>query len=139
VKVGDKVSVKTVAYPDKAFFGTIKKIGTMLDRSRGLFASVRNSDNSDGLLKPEMFATVIITSQTSEKVLAVSEKALVLENNNFYVMKETSPNTFEKVKVTVGRKFSDFTEVNRGFFFECRRSRYCGGSLFALTASNQKS
>jgi len=52
-------------------------------------------------------------------------------------MKETSPNTFEKVKVTVGRKFSDFTEVTGGLNAGDRV--IVEGSLFALTASNQKS
>jgi len=56
VKVGDKVSVKTVAYPDKAFFGTIKKIGTMLDPQSRVIRVRTELDNSDGLLKPEMFA-----------------------------------------------------------------------------------
>ncbi|HZY82427.1 MAG TPA: efflux RND transporter periplasmic adaptor subunit [Cyclobacteriaceae bacterium] len=137
VKVGDKVSVNTVAYPDKTFEGKIVKIGTMLDPESRVIRVRTELDNQDGLLKPEMFATILITSQTSEKVLAVPEKALVLENNQFYVMKETSANTFEKIKVEVGRKFSEFTEVKGGINAGDRI--IVEGSLFALTASNQKS
>jgi len=137
VKEGDKVSVKTVAYPDKTFYGTIKKIGTMLDPQSRVIRVRTELDNSDGLLKPEMFATVIITSQTSEKVLGVPEKALVLENNNFYVMKATGANTFEKIKVEVGRKFTQFTEVIEGL--KAGDSIIVEGSLFVLTAANQKS
>ena len=137
VKEGDKVTVNTVAYPDKMFQGTIKKIGTMLDPQSRVIRVRTELDNSDGLLKPEMFATVIITSQTSEKVLAVPEKALVLENNNFYVMKATGNNTFEKVKVSVGRKFNQFTEVTGGI--NSGDSIIVEGSLFALTEANQKS
>lgn len=137
VKEGDKVTVKTVAYPDKTFNGTIKKIGTMLDPQSRVIRVRTELDNSDGLLKPEMFATVIITSQTSEKVLGVPEKALVLENNAFYVMRATGANTFEKVKVEVGRKFSEFTEITGGI--EPGDSIIVEGSLFALTAANQKS
>jgi len=137
VKVGDKVSVTTVAYPDKMFEGKIVNIGTMLDPQSRVIRVRTELDNQDGLLKPEMFATVIITSQTSEKVIGVPEKALVLENNQFYVMKETAANTFEKVKVSVGRKFSNVTEVTGGLNAGDRI--IVEGSLFALTASNQKS
>lgn len=137
VKVGDGVMVKTVAYPDKTFNGTIKKIGTMLDPQSRVIRVRTELDNSDGLLKPEMFATVTITSQNSEKVLAVPEKALVLENNNFYVMRATGANTFEKIKVDVGRKFSQFTEVTGGL--KAGDVIIVEGSLFALTAANQKS
>lgn len=137
VKEGDKVTVKTVAYPDKTFQGTIKKIGTMLDPQSRVIRVRTELNNEDGLLKPEMFATVIITSQTSQKVLAVPEKALVLENNAFYVMKVTSEKTFEKVKVDVGRKFHEFTEVKGGL--NAGDSIIVEGSLFVLTAANQKS
>jgi cobalt-zinc-cadmium efflux system membrane fusion protein len=137
VKEGDKVTVKTVAYPDKTFNGTIKKIGTMLDPQSRVIRVRTELNNEDGLLKPEMFATVTITSQTSEKVLAVPEKALVLENNNFYVMRSTGNNSFEKIKVEVGRKFSQFTEVTGGL--NAGDSIIVEGSLFALTAANQKS
>jgi cobalt-zinc-cadmium efflux system membrane fusion protein len=137
VKEGDKVTVKTVAYPGKTFEGTIKKIGTMLDPQSRVIRVRTELNNEDGLLKPEMFATVIITSQTSEKVIAVPEKALVLENNNFYVMRATGANSFEKIKVDVGRKFNQFTEVTGGL--NAGDSIIVEGSLFALTAANQKS
>lgn len=135
VKEGDKVVVKTIAYPDKTFTGQIKKIGTMLDPSSRVIKVRTELENQDGLLKPEMFATIIITSATSEKLLAVPQKAMVLENNNFYVMKQTAPGTFEKVKVTTGRKFTEVTEVTAGL--NAGDKVIVEGSLFALTAFNQ--
>jgi cobalt-zinc-cadmium efflux system membrane fusion protein len=137
VKVGDLVTVTTIAYPEKEFKGTIKKIGTMLDPESRVIRVRTELDNADGLLKPEMFATVKITSQTPEKVIAIPQKALVLENNNFYVMKETSANTFVKVKVETGRRFNDVTEVLSGV--QAGDRIIVDGSLFALTAFNQKS
>jgi cobalt-zinc-cadmium efflux system membrane fusion protein len=137
VKEGDLVTVRTVAYPDKTLHGTIKKIGTMLDPQSRVIRVRTELDNKDNLLKPEMFATVNIKSQNSEKVLAVPEKALVLENNNFYIMKAINANTFEKVKVTIGRKFAEFTEVTSGL--NAGDKIIVEGSLFALTAANQKS
>ena len=137
VREGDKVTVKTIAYPDKTFSGTIQKMGTMLDPASRVIRVRTALNNENGLLKPEMFATVIITSQTSEKLLSAPNKALVLENNNYYVMRETGVNTFEKVQVSLGKKFGNFTEVNQGL--QAGDRIIVEGSLFALTAFNQKS
>lgn len=136
VKEGDLVAVKTIAFPEKTFRGTIKKIGTMLDPASRVIRVRTELENENGLLKPEMFATVIITSQTQEKVLATPVNAIVLENNNNYVMKETSANTFEKVQVSIGQKFSDFAVVTQGL--QAGDRIIVKGSLFALTAFNQK-
>lgn len=136
VKEGDNVSVKTIAYPDKTFTGKIIKIGTMLDPASRVIRVRTELENEGNLLKPEMFATVIITSQTSEKLLAVPQQAIVLENNNYYVMREAGANTFEKVRVTVGKSFGDFTEITQGL--KANERILVGGTLFALTAYNLK-
>ena len=136
VSEGDLVSVKTIAYPDKTFTGTIKKISTMLDPASRVIRVRTELPNENGSLKPEMFATVVISSKTQEKVLAVPLKAMVLENNNFFVMKETTTNTYEKVLVTTGKKFGDFAEITMGLQVGDRI--IVEGSLFAITAYNQK-
>ncbi len=136
VKEGDKVSVTTIAYPERTFKGNIKKIGTMLDPSSRVIRVRSELSNEEGLLKPEMYATVVITSQTSEKVLAIPQKALILENNHYYAMREVSPNTFEKVRVTTGKKFNNLTEVITGL--TTGDKIIVEGSLFALTAYNLK-
>jgi len=136
VKEGDRVSVTTIAYPNKVFNGYIKKIGTMLDPASRVIRVRSELNNENGMLKPEMFATVTITSQTSENVLAVPQKALVLENNNYYIMREVGANTFEKVKVTIDRKFHDMAEITSGL--TAGDKIIIEGSLFALTAYNLK-
>ncbi|NBP67734.1 MAG: efflux RND transporter periplasmic adaptor subunit [Cytophagia bacterium] len=136
VSEGDYVTVTTIAYPDQQFKGSITKIGTMLDPASRVIRVRTELNNENGLLKPEMFATVLITSKTSEKVLAIPQAAIVLENNQHYVMKAISDNTFEKVKVSVGRKFNEYAEINEGL--TASDKVVVKGSLFALTAYNQK-
>jgi len=136
VKEGDQVTVTTIAYPDKTSVGTIKKISTMLDPASRVIRMRTELNNENGLLKPEMFATVVITSNTSGKILAVSQSALVLENNNYYVMKEIGKNTYAKVQVNTGRKFRYYVEVTDGLALG--DSVIVEGSLFAITAYNQK-
>lgn len=136
VKEGDMVSVTTIAYPEKVFSGIIKKIATMLDPASRIIRVRSELANENGLLKPEMFATVTITSQTKEQVMAIPLKSLVLENNEYYVMREVASNTFGKVMVTVGKKFNELAEVKSGLALG--DNIIVEGSLFALTAYNLK-
>jgi len=136
VSEGDKVSVKTIAYPDKTFHGSIKKIGTMLDPASRVIRVRTELANEDGKLKPEMFATILITPKSKDKALAVPDKAIVLENNNHYVMRVAGDLTFEKILVGVGRKFNNLTEVTEGL--KEGDKIVVNGSLFVLTAFNLK-
>lgn len=136
VHEGDKVEVTAVTYPDKIFSGIVNRMGTTLDPASRVVRLRCELDNTEGLLKPEMFITATITSQTKEKVLAVSEKATVLENNRYYVMRQTGPRKFEKVQITIGKKFNNLCEVSEGLsegevIIE-------NGSLFAMTDFNLK-
>lgn len=136
VKEGDQVTVKTIAYPDNTYRGFIKKIGTMLDPASRVIRVRTELENENGELKPEMFATVVITSKTKDEVLSVPQKSVVLENNQYYVMREVGTNSFEKILITIGKKFSDFAEVTNGL--QAGDRVIVEGSLFAVTAYNQK-
>ncbi len=136
VHEGDLVKVKTIAYPDKEFRGTIKKIGTMLDPQSRVIRVRTELLNNDGLLKPEMFANVIITPKNFVEVLAVPQSSIVLENNNYYVMKEVGQNTFEKVQIRVGKNYDRSSEVIDGL--KEGDHVISEGSLFALTGYNLK-
>lgn len=136
VHEGDKVEVATVTYPDKIFSGIVNKMGTTLDPASRVIRLRCELDNTSGLLKPEMFITATIISQRKEKVLAISEKATVLENNRYYVMRQVGPRKFEKVQITIGKKFNDLCEVSEGLsegevIIE-------DGALFAMTDFNLK-
>ncbi len=135
VHEGDDVVVKTIAFPDEAFHGRIDKISTMLDPASRVIRVRTELSNAKGLLKPEMFATVIITPHTSEKIAVVNNTSIILENNQYYVMVETSPREFKKVQIIPGRVFHRYTEVKEGL--EVGTKVVGEGSLFVLTAYNQ--
>src|SRR5258705_3490780 len=135
VREGDEVSVKTIAYPDKVFTGKVKKIGTMLDPDSRVIKVRTELPNQDGLLKPEMFASIVITSKTKKIILAVPQSSIVLENNRYFVMRETVPGEFEKVAVTLGKTFGDFYEVTAGL--KENEKMVSVGLLFVLAAFNR--
>ena len=76
VKVGSTVQAKVVSYPDKAFDGTIDLVPGTLDpvtRTAKVRCTIHNVDH---LLKPEMYATVTITSP-GKTALAVPRSSLL--------------------------------------------------------------
>lgn len=135
VHEGDIVDVRTIAYADQTFRGTVKKIGTMLDPASRVIRVRTELNNAEGLLKPEMFATITITPKVANRILAVPQTAVVLESNQYYVMKEVGANQFEKVHIQIGKTFPEFTEIVSGINKGDRI--VADGALFVLTAFNQ--
>lgn len=106
----------------------------MLDPDSRVIKVRTELPNNDGLLKPEMFASIVITSKVKKVILAVLQSSIVLENNRFFVMRENNPGEFEKVVVTVGKTFGEFYEVTGGL--NENDKIVSEGSLFVLTAFN---
>ena len=116
VKAGMPVKVLVTAFPEKVFRGRLSYIGDVVDeRTRTVKARV-TVDNSSGLLKPGMFATVSIDTAKGEveKVIAISEEAILLEGTTRYVFVQVSPDKFKKKDITTGRAFGKKLEVIEG-------------------------
>jgi membrane fusion protein, heavy metal efflux system len=135
VHEGDAVTVRTIAFPDDLMNGKVDKISTMLDPDSRVVRVRTELSNTKGLLKPEMFATVLITPHSSEKVLVIPNSSIILENNQYYVMVENNTHEFKKVQIKPGRAFHRFTEVKEGL--KLGEKVVSEGSLFVLTAYNQ--
>jgi cobalt-zinc-cadmium efflux system membrane fusion protein len=105
VKVGSKAIVKVVAYSGKSFEGKVDWVSGTLDPQTRT-AKVRCTfDNADGLLKPEMYATVQISVE-ERQALAIQHSALLRlgEQTVVFVQTGNTPDgklKFERVPVTV--------------------------------------
>jgi cobalt-zinc-cadmium efflux system membrane fusion protein len=63
-------------------------------------------DNSDGVLRPGMFAEVSVLSSEHAAAL-VPKTAIVARRDRFYVYVESSGNTYERHEVTLGDEQGD--------------------------------
>ena len=86
IKPGQAVDVKTLSYPDRTFAGTISNISNVLDADSRVMKVRVEMSNPDGLLKPDMFATVHLHLAQAEKMLAVPLKAVVFDNDEYFVI-----------------------------------------------------
>jgi cobalt-zinc-cadmium efflux system membrane fusion protein len=114
VKEGNTAEVKTLAYPNKIFTGKIDKISEVLDpTSKALKIRIR-LDNTGGLLKPEMFAKVIISNQENTQSLSLPTKALIDQDGKSFVVVYNSNTNLKIAEVTIIKTVGDKTYVSSG-------------------------
>ncbi len=86
VKVGGDVEVTTLSYPDDVYKGKIDKIFNVLDKNSRVMKVRVILDNPGYKLKPEMFASISLLSESSTKSLLAPENSIIFDNNKDYVL-----------------------------------------------------
>lgn len=116
LKTGMGVKLAVTAFPDKDFRGRISYIGDVVDEKTRTIKARVTVDNSGGLLKPGMFATVTIDAKgpQEEKVTAVPQEAVLMDGEVRYVFVQTAPDRFKRKDIKVGRTFGKKIEVIEG-------------------------
>ncbi len=113
VKLGQAAVVRTLAYPDKPFTGTVSLIGPALDPlSRTIEVWVALS-NSESLLKPNLFARVGIVLRHGDAVLAIPTVAIIEANGEKFVFVRKK-GEFARIEIETGSSDDQFTEVSEG-------------------------
>jgi cobalt-zinc-cadmium efflux system membrane fusion protein len=100
LRLSQTIEVRSPAYPTRVFSGTLESIGAFLDPQTRV-ARVRASiDNSERLLKAEMYVNVRVaeTVEVSEAV-EVPARSVIFLNGKHYVFLETGPRRFERREV----------------------------------------
>lgn len=115
LRTGTAVKVRTTAYPDRNFKGLISNIGDVMDETTRTVKARVVVENAGRLLKPGMFATVLIEAVGgTERLIAVPEEAVFLDGSKNYVFIQIAPEKFEMREVTVGRTLGKRLEVIQG-------------------------
>ena len=115
LRAGTAVKVRTTAYPDRNFKGVISYIGDVMDETTRTVKARVVVENAGRLLKPGMFATVLIEAAGgTERLIAVPEEAVFLDGSKNYVFIQTAPEKFEMREVALGRTLGNRLEVIHG-------------------------
>jgi cobalt-zinc-cadmium efflux system membrane fusion protein len=111
---GTKAEVRVNAYPGEVFQGTITYVGDVLDPSTRTMQLRLELPNSDGRLKPEMFATVRLFSEVQPDCLSVPDAAVQHEGGKTFVFVQRKPTEYEIREVRVGESNGTMTAVLSG-------------------------
>jgi len=110
---GDPATATFGAYPSETFRGKVLFVADVLDPDTRT-AKVRIAyPNTDGRLRPAMFATVTLKTWDTEE-LTVPTTALVLIGEHTTVFVEVAANTYEQRKVTTGEQQAGRTIIKSG-------------------------
>lgn len=80
VRIGMPVSAWVVAYPDKELIGTVTTINPVIDLSSRTLTIEVKIDNSDGLIRPGMFATARLVQPIGQEAVFIPSTALIKDS-----------------------------------------------------------
>jgi multidrug efflux pump subunit AcrA (membrane-fusion protein) len=111
---GEAVRFNVLAYPAELFEGKVGRIGTVVEREARTIEARIEVDNSDGRLKPGMFATVDIVVGRLDGVIVVPSSAIQREADTESVFVSIDADHFEKRIVKTGLKQQASVQILEG-------------------------
>jgi len=114
MRLGQSAEVRIMAYPDKVFHARLAYIAPNIDPATRRLAVRAEVDNSDGALKPEMFARFRITTSDDNPAPAVPEAAVIREGETARVWVGQSDKTVVARLIRTGRTRDGAVEVLSG-------------------------
>ncbi len=98
IKQGQKMVLHLEAYPDKEFVAYANYIAPTVDPQTRALLIRADVENTDDLLRPDMFASGSLTTGTADAVV-VPQSAIVRIRENRYAIIKVGPETFRRVPV----------------------------------------
>ncbi len=114
IKQGYNAAVTTVAYPDKIFNGKVDKINQILDPVTKVMKIKIVLQNQDHLLKPSMFANIIISNTSGVQSIAVPTSSIISENGKNYVVIYNNNNDVKVQEVTIKKVVGNLNFISSG-------------------------
>ena len=115
VRIGQPIFFTVLAYPDRSFPAKISYVATALDPVTRRLLVRASVDNSAGVLKPEMFASVKILTGEGETAIAVPRDAIIHEGERARVWVARDHDTaIELRQIKVGLTNGTMVEVLDG-------------------------
>jgi cobalt-zinc-cadmium efflux system membrane fusion protein len=114
VRIGQAVTAHVIAFPDRDFKARLTFVGATVDPASRRIAVHAVVDNADRVLKPEMFASLAITTSADSEAPAVPQEAVIYEGDTARVWLLLTGNDVGLRRIRVGRQRDGKVEVLEG-------------------------
>lgn len=114
IKENQDVDITTVSYPDKIFKGKINKVYDALDPNNKTLKVQIQLNNADHLLKPEMFASVVVHQKLPQSMLAIPSGSVIFDKNQNWVLVYHDKSHIETRRVTIASSNDKSSYVTDG-------------------------
>ncbi|MEA1831505.1 efflux RND transporter periplasmic adaptor subunit [Methylobacterium durans] len=102
VDLGERLTFRVLSLPDRTFEGRVNFIGASVDPATRRIVVRAEIDNPQGLLKPEMFASVRIINERETLSHSVPRAAVILEGSKASVWVLKADNSVENREIKPG-------------------------------------
>ena len=103
-----------MSYPDKVYDGKVDMISQVLDPESKVMKVRIVLDNDDMLLKPDMFAKVIVDNKEGQQAICVPADAILSRDSKNYVVIYNNDSDLKVSEVSVIKTVNDKTYVSSG-------------------------
>jgi Cu(I)/Ag(I) efflux system membrane fusion protein len=114
ISIGQKVSVRPRAYPNRIFSGEVALIYPHMNAQTRTARIRIELPNPDELLRPDMYADIEIASGSESPVLTVSSSAVIDSGERQLVLLDKGEGHFEPRPVKLGRSGDGRVEITDG-------------------------
>lgn len=111
VRIGQDMAFTLLAFPNQAFKARIDYVAAAIDPATRRLLVRATVDNSKGMLKPEMFASVTIYSDADRRAVAAPKSALIHEGDKVRLWVAASDKSIELRQVQTGLTNGDLVEI----------------------------
>lgn len=111
VAIGQTIEISVDAIPDKMFEATVYAIDPMLDVNGRSLSILARLINPDLVLRPGLFARIMLKGQDERQAVTVPEAAIVARGQDHFVWTVTDGKVSE-TKVTVSRRMLGAAQVD---------------------------
>ena len=113
VKVGQELAVSLDAFEDRVFIGTVYTIAPRVDTATRSFIVRARIPNPDRMLRPGLFARVVLQVERRENAILVPEQAIVPIGNSMHLYRIVDGKAV-MVEVTLGVRQNGNVEIRKG-------------------------
>ncbi len=114
IRIGQRAELRMQAYPKDTFQGTIKMVSPTVDPESGTIKVTLEIRTHRNLLRPGMFGTVYIATETRSSALVLPIRAIVRERDENQIFVIGDENRVQKREVTIGFREDNELEIVSG-------------------------
>lgn len=117
VKKGDEIILRLPSYPDFSKSLPVDRVGSAINPGNRTFEVQVKLKNQDGIIKPNMVATLLINDYQNPEALVIPSRLIKedLKGKYIYTAQSNSPEVVaRKVYINIGKSYLGKTEVVSG-------------------------
>jgi membrane fusion protein (multidrug efflux system) len=114
LRIGQSARIEVETYPDRGFEGRILRISPTVDSSSGTVKVTIQVNRPGQMLRPGMFGTVHIATETRPDALVIPKKAITRERDLNFVYSIQPDRTVIRKEVQLGFAEENWVEVVEG-------------------------